>query len=31
MPMSSAEFAAVIRKEIESNKKVAQAAGLKFN
>lgn len=31
MPMSSAEFAALIRKEIESNKKVARAAGLKFN
>jgi tripartite-type tricarboxylate transporter receptor subunit TctC len=31
MPINSAEFAALIRKEIENNKKVAQAAGLKFN
>ncbi|MBV9347051.1 MAG: tripartite tricarboxylate transporter substrate binding protein [Pseudolabrys sp.] len=31
MPMSSADFGALIKKEIESNKKVAQAAGLKFN
>jgi tripartite-type tricarboxylate transporter receptor subunit TctC len=31
MPMSSAEFAALIKKEIASNKKLAQAAGLKFN
>jgi len=31
MPMTSAEFGALIRKEIDSNKKLAQAAGLKFN
>ncbi|MBV9557379.1 MAG: tripartite tricarboxylate transporter substrate binding protein [Pseudolabrys sp.] len=31
MPMTTAEFNALIRKEIDSNKKLAQAAGLKFN
>jgi tripartite-type tricarboxylate transporter receptor subunit TctC len=31
MPMSPAEFTALIAKEIDSNKKLAQAAGLKFN
>jgi tripartite-type tricarboxylate transporter receptor subunit TctC len=31
MPMSSAEFTALIVKEIASNKRLAQAAGLKFN
>jgi len=31
MPMSPKEFDALIRKEIDTNKKLAQAAGLKFN
>ena len=31
MPMSPTEFAALIRTEIDSNKKLATAAGLKFN
>jgi tripartite-type tricarboxylate transporter receptor subunit TctC len=31
MPLSPAEFDALIAKEIESNKAIAKAAGLKFN
>lgn len=31
MPMTPAQFDALIKKEIDSNKKLAEAAGLKFN